>query len=167
MPPTTNFNSLAADSLALGTGLGSANLDASVIQVGNVALTNAQVLNLRATPVTLVAAPGAGKVLVFISAVLIFDYTAAYTESTANLTVKYTDGSGVAVSQAIEATGFADATADTMTTALAKIDVIAAKTASENKALVLHNIGAGEWGGGNAANVIRVAVVYRVVTTGW
>lgn len=138
-----------------------------VTQFAEVTITNAEALALRAAPKTLVAAPGAGKVLEFISVQLYFDYTAAYTESTANLTVKYTDGSGAAVSQAIEATGFADATADTITNGLAKIDTIVAKSGSENKALVLHNIGAGEWGGGNAANVIRAKVNYRVWSTGF
>lgn len=152
---------------ATAGSVGSAELSETTIQYAAVSLTNANVLNFRATPITLVAAPGAGKVLEFVSAVLIFDYTAAYTETAANLQVKYVNGSGTAASQLIEATGFADATADTLTTALAKIDVIAAKTACENQALVLHNTGAGEWGGGNAANAIRVKVAYRVHTTGW
>lgn len=133
----------------------------------SVTITNAEALALRATPKTLVAAPGPGLAIEFLGATLAFDWTAAYTESTANLAVKYTDGSGVAVSQAIEATGFADAAADTMTNAQPKIDVIVAKTGCDNKALVLHNTGAGEWGAGNAANVIRVNVRYRIVALGW
>lgn len=142
-------------------------LDVSTIQYAEVSITNAQMLALRATPKTLVAAPGAGKVLEFVSAVLLFDYTGAYTETADNMAVKYTDGSGAIVSETIEATGFVDATADTMTTAIAKADVIVAKSGSENKALVLHNTGDGEYGGGNASNAIRVKVAYRVHTTGF
>jgi hypothetical protein len=138
-----------------------------VTQWAEVTITNTEALALRAAPKTLVAAPGAGKVLEFVSLQLFLDYTAAYTESTANLAVKFENGSGAAVSQAIEATGFADATADTITNGLAKIDAIVAKTGSENKALVLHNTGAGEWGGGDAANVIRAKVAYRVWSTGF
>lgn len=138
-----------------------------LLQMAEVSITNAEMLALRATPKTLVAAPGAGKVLEFVSAVLFFDYTGAYTETADNLAVKYTDGSGAAVSETIETTGFLDATADTMTTARAKVDAIVAKSGSENKALVLHNIGDGEFGGGNAANQIRVKVLYRVHTTGF
>lgn len=152
---------LAANAVA------TAALDVSTIQYAEVALTNTNMLALRATPITLVAAPGAGKVLEFISAVLIFDYTGAYTESADNMAVKWGDGSGTIASQAIEATGFVDATADTLTVALAKNDAIAAKTACENKALVLHNTGDGEYGGGNAANVVRVKTAYRVHATGW
>ncbi len=167
MPGTTNFDSIAATDATFTTGLGSASLDPSTIQYAEVTITNAQMVALRATPKTLVAAPGAGKVLEFISATLFFDYTAAYTESADNMAVKYENGSGAAASQAIEATGFVDATADTMTTAMAKIDAIVAKTGCENKVLVLHNTGDGEFGGGNAANVVRVKTAYRVHTTGF
>lgn len=162
----TGNESISTSELA-DNAVTTAKLDVSTIQYAEVSLTNAQMLALRATPITLVAAPGAGKLTEFVSAVLIFDYTAAYTETDDNMAVKYTDGSGAAVSNTIEATGFVDATADTMTTATAKYDAIVAKSGSENKALVLHNTGNGEYGGGNAANAVRVKVAYRVHTTGW
>ncbi len=141
----------------------------SLVRYAAVAVTNAEIKALRAAPKTLVAAPGAGKMLEFLSAELILDYgTNVLTETADNMAVRYTDGSGTLVSQAIEATGFIDATADTKTNALPKIDAIAAKTACENKALVLHNTGDGEYGG-NAGNdtVMRVKVAYRVHVTGW
>lgn len=137
------------------------------IQMASVSLTNTNMLALRATPVELVAAPGAGKISVFLRAELMFDYTAAYTETTDNMAIRYTDGSGVVVSGTIEATGFVDATADTATGAIAVIDGIVAKTGADNKALVIHNTGDGEYGGGNAANVIRVRTFYMVVAAGW
>lgn len=143
--------------------------DERAIRYTTVALTNAEIKALRAAPKTLVAAPGAGKYLEFVGATLFLDYgTSALTESTANLAVKYVDGSGTQVSQTIEATGFIDQTADTATNAQPKIDAIAAKSACENKALVLHNLGAGEFGG-NAGNdtVMRVSLAYRVHSTGW
>lgn len=138
-------------------------------RTAEVAITNAEIKALRATPKTLVAAPGAGKVLEFVSAVLLLDYGSnALTESADNLAVRYTDGSGTIVSQAIECTGFIDQTADTATNALAKIDGIAAKSACENKALVLHNTGDGEFGGNAGADTtMRVKVTYRVHATGW
>lgn len=135
---------------------------AGVVGYAEVALTNAQVLALRATPITLVAAPGAGLVLQLLSAVLIFDYTGAYTETADNLAIKYTNGSGAAASQTIETTGFLDATSDQIRNAQPAIDVAMVS----NAALVLHNTGDGEFGGGNAANVLRVKVAYRVHTTG-
>jgi predicted RecA/RadA family phage recombinase len=144
-------------------------VDATLIRYASVSLTNAEIKGLRAAPKTLVSAPGAGKVIEFVSAVLFLDYgTNVLTESADNLAVKYTDGSGAAVSQAIEATGFIDATADTMTNALAKIDTIVAKSASENKAIVLHNTGDGEYGGNAGVDTLmRVKVAYRVHTTGF
>lgn len=143
---------------------------AGAVQYTEVSLTNAEVLALRATPKELVAAPGAGRILEFLSAVLIFDYTAAYTETADNLAIKYTDGSGTAASETIEMTGFIDATADTLTFAVpdgGAATPIVAKTGCEDKALVLHNTGDGEFGGGNAANVLRVKVAYRIHITGW
>lgn len=134
-----------------------------------VALTNAEIKALRATPKELVAAPGAGKVIKFIGALLLLDAGAnALTESSANLGIKYTDGSGVQVNETVEATGFIDQTADTATEARPKLDPIVAKTGNENQKLVLHNLGAGEYAG-NAANdaLLRVKVWYSIITTGW
>lgn len=147
----------------------SAKLDVSTIQYAEVALTNAEIKALRASPKTLVAAPGAGKVLEFVSAILFLDYGSnALTESTDNLAIRLTDGTGTIVSQAIEAGGFIDATADTMTNALPKIDAASAKSACENRAMVLHNTGDGEFGGNAGADTtMRVKVAYRVHSTGW
>ena len=137
-----------------------------ILRLAEVSLSSADILALRATPKTLVAAPGTGLLLEFVGAVLILDATAtAYVESTANLAVKYTNGSGAQVSDTIEATGFIDQTADTMTTARAKQDAIVAKTGCENKALVLHNLGAAEYTTGTG--VIRVKLTYRIWSTGW
>lgn len=155
------------DSLALATPLTPGNMDPTSIQYAAVSIAAAAVATLRATPVTLVAAPGAGKILEFVSAELILDWvTPGFTETTDNLAIRYTDGSGTIVSQAIEMTGFIDQVADTRTNALPKIDAISAKTASENKALVLHNTGDGEFGG-SGGSALRVKVAYRVHATGW
>lgn len=147
----------------------SGKLDPTTIQVVEVAITNAEIKALRATPKTLVAAPGAGKYLEFVSAQLFLDYGSnALTETADNLAIRYTDGSGAIVSQAIEATGFLDQTADTATNALPKIDAIVAKSGCENKALVLHNTGDGEYAGNAGADtVMRAKVAYRVWSTGW
>lgn len=134
----------------------------------SVALTNAEVLALRATPKTLVPAPPVGYAIEFLGATLALDYGGTqYTESADNLAIRYTDGSGAIASQAIEMTGFIDQAADTFTNALPKIDTIVAKTGIDARALVLHNTGDGEFGGGNAATVLRVNVRYRLVALGW
>ena len=138
----------------------------SIIRYATVALTNAEIKALRATPKTLVSAPGSGKFLEFVSAVLFLDYGSnALTETTDNLAIRFTNGSGAIVSQAIEATGFIDATADTVTNALPKIDAIVASASGANQALVLHNTGDGEYGGNAGADtVISAKVAYRIHT---
>ncbi len=147
----------------------SAKIDPTVIQVVEVAITNAQLKALRASPKTLVAAPGAGYYLEFVGATLFLDYgTNGLTESDDNLVIRYTDGSGVAVSDVIEMTGFIDQTADTATRAVPIKDAIVAKTGCDNKALVLHNNGDGEFGGNAAADtVLRVKCSWRQWPTGW
>jgi predicted RecA/RadA family phage recombinase len=142
----------------------SATVDESVLKYATVEITNAELKALRASPKTLVAAPGASKLLEFVSAVLVNNGgTNAITETADNMAVKYENGSGAAASQTIEATGFVDQTAATVTNVLAKIDTIVAKASSANKALVLHNTGDGEYAG-NAANdvTISVKIAYRV-----
>lgn len=138
----------------------------SGLQNTRVAVTNAQMLALRATPVTLVAAPGAGKVIEFISSILMFDRTAVYTETADNMAIKYVDGSGTAISVAIESTGFVDAAADAIYFAQPIAGtILGVKTLFENVPLVLHNTGDGEFGGGNAANEVVVQTNYRVWAT--
>jgi len=132
------------------------------------ALTAANVKALRATPISLVAAKGATKVIEFVSAIILLDYgTTQFAEDAggSNLGIKYTDGSGVQVSEDIEMTGFITQAADYMTTTQAKKDAIVTAAGSANKALVLHNIGAGEIVTGDS--LMRVKVAYRVWTTGF
>lgn len=131
-----------------------------IINVAEVALTTAEMLELRATPKTLVAAPGAGYVLEFVSAVFIYDYAAAFTESADNIAIRYTNGSGTVVSLTLETTGLLDATADKVST-ISPLATDVLMTA--NAALVLHNTGDGEFGG--TGSPCRVKIAYRVHTT--
>jgi hypothetical protein len=142
------------------------NMGGADLKHADVLLSNADIKALKATPKTLVPAPGAGKVLEFVSAVLQLKAgTNVLTEATANLAIKYKDGTGVQVSQTIETTGFIDQAADQVTYGLVKLDPITARAGCENQSLVLHNLGAGELTG-NAANdaLLRVKVLYRVHT---
>lgn len=143
-------------------------LDPTTIQYAEVALTNGEIKALRATPKTLVAAPGAGKVIEFVSAAVLLDYgSEAMTETVDDMAVKYKDGAGAAASGTIEATGFIDATADTVTVAL-PTSAQSAAAGCENQPLVLHNTGDGEYGGNATGDtVMRVKVAYRVHATGF
>lgn len=132
-----------------------------VIQVATVSVLPAALLAARATPVTLIAAPGAGYVLEFLGATVIYDYAAAYTESADNAVIRFTDGSGAIASNTLETTGLLDATSDQVRTLKAIVTDI---TPVANAALVFHNTGDGEWGG--TGSPIRFKVAYRVHATG-
>lgn len=145
----------------LVNSLVSDDLHPNTIQMAEVAVTAAEMLALRATPKSLVAAPGAGYVLEFISALFIYDYTAAFTETTDNLNIRFTDGVGVVASLTLETTGLLDATSDQIRT----ISPLATDiTPVANSPLVLHNDGNGEFGG--TGSPCRVKVAYRVHATG-
>lgn len=134
---------------------------APVIQVATVEVTAAQMLAARATPVSLVAAPGAGYVLEFLGATVIYDYTAAFTESADNAVIRFTDGSGAIASTTLETTGLLDATSDQIRTLKPITTDI---TPVANSPLVFHNTGDGEWGGTGSPVTFKVA--YRVHATG-
>lgn len=142
-----------------------------ITQWAEVSLTSAQVKSLT-TLATLVAAPGAGKMLEFISAQFFLDYggTNVFTETADNLVIIYAGLASPTLSGTIEMTGFIDQSADTFTRAESlptSNNTIIAKASVENKAIVLFN--PNDEIGGNAANdnVLRVKVAYRVWSTGW
>lgn len=132
--------------------------------VESVTLTAAQVKLLNTTPITLVAAPGAGKALMLLDAVLFLDYaTAAYDGIAAgeDLNIRYTDGSG-ALLATIETDPFLTATADAVR--YVQPTTTAAVTPVANAPLVLFmatgNIATGD-------SPLKVRVRYRVIDTAW
>lgn len=142
-------------------GVHSDDILPGVIQVAEVSVTPAQMLAARATPIELVAAPGAGYALEFLGLDFIYDYAAAFTETADNAAVKYTNGAGTVVSLTLETTGLLDAVADKISTLKPlATDVLV----TPNAALVFHNTGDGEWGG--TGSPCRFKVAYRIITTG-
>lgn len=134
--------------------------NASYEKVYEGTISVAEMLALRATPKTLAAAPGAGKVIEFLSGVLIYDYAAAFTETSDNLAVRMENGSGAKVSEDIEAGGFLDATADK----IIKVEAVKDALLVANKAIVLHNIGDGELGG--TGSPLRFKIKVAIHETG-
>lgn len=120
---------------------------------------------LRATPVELVAAQGADTMIQFVSAMMVLTAgSEVLSESADNMAIEYDDGSAVAVTGAIEATGFIDQAADTITNAIPAGDTIDASADVINKNIALLNTGDGEYAG-NASDdaVLDVYVTYRVL----
>jgi hypothetical protein len=142
----------------------------NVSQVATLDLTNAQIKALRATPVQIVAAPGAGFVISpdWAFAFLKYGGTNAFTgAANDNLSIKLKDGSGaILLSGGVQA--WVQATNSALSqfvpgTAVGATPNIA-KSVADNMALVVHNQTAGEIAGNAAAdNLIRVVVGYSVL----
>lgn len=153
----------AVDSAAIEDGsVASADLAETIVHYAEVSLTKANILALAAAPVVVVAAPGAGKAIEFISAVVITDYaTAAYTGGS-DVVIKNSSGT---VSNSIS-TGNSFGAASDKITACVALDTADGIPLVANGALTI-SVAAGEFTDpGTAAGVGRVKVAYRVHSTG-
>lgn len=129
-----------------------------------VEISSAALLALNATPQTLVAAPGAGKALILVSAELWLDYGGtAYNGIAAgeDLAIKYSDANGATLAT-VETTGFLDATADA--NRYVQPTTTAAITPVANAPLVLHLL-TGEIATGNSP--LKLRVLYREISLTW
>lgn len=147
-------------------GFINSSTEAAGVSTVNVTLSPAQIIALRATPITVIPAPGAGNVIELIEGGAYLAYgTAAYVGAY-SLQLKYQNGSGAAVSEVIPNTGFVAATASTAV-GIEKISTgtPVLKTASDNQPIVIHNTGAAELTTGDSP--IRLRLMYRVVPAGW
>jgi hypothetical protein len=157
---TVSKGPVGVGSLVLGIGTASAEQ----LYVAKTTLTNAQVLALGTTAVSVIPAPGAGRTIDVIGVFIGFDYTAAYTGS-ANLRLYYGDRtSGSAASASITVSGLlVSVTADHYMRVAGTPDLTDLPTS--NTAVVLQTQTGVNLGGGNAANSVTVQVIYRVLYT--
>jgi len=144
----------------------SAVLDTQQVQrVTDVTITSAQVLALFATPIQLIAAPGANQAVIFEGAMVHKPAGTAYGGIAVgeDLAIKYTNASGAELGQA-ETTGFLDQTTEqtryirphTAASGVSQITPVA------NAALVAHML-VGEITTGNSNLIFRL--FYRIVPT--
>lgn len=130
------------------------------VKYAEVSLTAAEIKALNTTAKTLVAAPGAGYVLEFISAVLILDHGGTDYATNGNLSIRETNAAGTALSDTAAEGDFLFASAD----AIRCVQALSADVALlANKAMVL-SCATGDPATGNG--VLRVKVAYRIHTTG-
>lgn len=160
-PPTISVEALSLANLP-DSNVTNAKLGEDTVHSVTVEVTSAELLALASAPKTIVAAPGAGKVIQFFGALLQKEAGTAYVEGTYNAAFRYTDGSGVIVSEDIETTGYLDQTGVMYTNSIPKKDVIVTTAGAANQALVLDNIGADEWTTGTGS--VFVTLSYKVVT---
>lgn len=139
-----------------------------VVITATVVLTSAQIKVLRATPITVASAPGAGFVNDLIGVSGYLKAGANVFTNPQDLAIKPKDGTIAQVSETITATGWLDQATSFFTTGLVKKNVPLTKASVDNQPLVIHNIGASEITGNAAADAtITIVITYRIVKITW
>jgi len=135
----------------------------ATIYTAEVAISAANIVAMYTTAVEVIAAPGAGKALHFVDAVLIYDYdTAAYTGGGV-ITLEYSGGAAVTTDIAA-ANGFG--AAGDKVFSLAALNASGGYTMPVNTGIDITNATGVFVAPTGAAGVGRLKVTYRVVTTG-
>jgi len=147
-------------SVTLGTVAGGESISAQVT-----ALSTAQVVALRASPITVVTAGGANTWIEVLSVVLTYDYaTAAFTVAAdEDLVIEYADGTDITGS--IESAAFLDQVDDEIRYYIPTFASASDPEAQINNAVRIFNTGAGEIADGGG--VVDVRVVYLLHSTGF
>jgi len=133
---TTNLDLIEGSGASVNTGIFPANTKITR-KTAKVVVSVAEVLALNATVKELVAAPGAGNLLVLDEIIVHKPAGTAYAAIGADddLEVRYTDASGAQVNTLLECTGFLDQT--TLQTRISR-PIVTEYTPVLNAALVLH-----------------------------
>ena len=155
-------NGAVATGMLAAAAVTSAKLEAPLEHYADVALTSVQVKALKATPITLVAAPGADLAIVPEAIAIVVDYggTNAFTEDSDDLSVGYAGGAEI---KEIESTGLIDQTNDEWR--YITFEYAETFVPEENKAVVITNSDDEIAGNAGADNVIHVRLYYKTVPT--
>jgi len=140
-------------------------MDATGPFSATVTLTAAQVLALETTRIQVVAAPGSGLILEFVSAMLSFNYTADFTVTNADNGFIIQYDNGVDVSESIDMNTFLEGSADAIRWMNPSSTADKVLEGGINKKLEIFNEGTGDVADGTGSTVI-VKVIYRVHSTG-
>jgi hypothetical protein len=133
----------------------------AVGEVADVLVTSTEVLALFTTAKVIVPAPGAGKAVEFLGALVLLDYggTAYADDAGEDLVFKYTNASGAAVSNAVDGSVW-DAEADTLAAFYPLNAAASAQEIAVNAPIVLHLL-TGNWATGNSP--LKVRCYYRTI----
>lgn len=148
-----------AGAALISDGLGAASWSSSAVQYANVAVSSAQILALSTTPVVVVAAPGAGKFIEFISGMISYTYSGAAYTGGGNVAFGYTGQA--AVSAAVTAGNSFGNGAAQIWTVLPSGNGGGASATFVNLGITFRAL-ADFTQPGAAAGTARVAVAYRV-----
>lgn len=133
-----------------------------VVRYASVTLTNAQVLALNTTPITLVSAPGTGLVVEIIGAVLSLNYTATYSNGSDLMLYYGSRTTGNAASAAITAASFlTSVTANTVVRVSGTPSNTLMPTTST--AVAVQQVDGTAFTGGNTANTLKIQAMYRTL----
>ena len=163
----TDVNAVAVSGDITITNAGVTLLRETALRTDEQTLTAAEVKTLYSANTNqgmeIVAAPGAGKTIEFVSAVLRYNYDGANAYTAANgLTFNV---GAVPVSDLIAVT-FLQATADHVAIVQAlSAEIEQAATAVENKALYLQEGTSDPTGSGVEADTVKISVTYRILDT--
>ena len=141
-----------------------ASLKEDVLRVASISVSNDEIKNLNTAAKELVAAPGADKLIEFVSATLVHDYGINALTGEHALTIGWDDGS-VAAAATVAHGDFAHKEADHIVNVQPALETDATAASVANKNLAITS--AGDYAG-NADNdtVWTIKVAYRVLTLG-
>lgn len=149
-------------------GVSSGDMDENLLRIAEVEISAADIVATGAGKLghaqgyPLIAAPGAGKVIELISAVLIYDYATAAYGGGGNVTLNWAGG-GAAITGLVSAANSLGASVDKVVQFLAL--AAAGNAMSPNTAINLVAASAFTQPG-TAAGVVRVKLAYRVISAG-
>lgn len=150
--------------LAMDGGGGFPGWTDPTVKTADVNISAAQIKGLAAAPFEILAAPSSGKGYEFLGAALkLVAGSEVLAEAADNLVFRYTNGSGVVVSDVVETTGFIDQAVDMVTFAIPVKDPIVTAAGIDGQSLVLHNNNAEITGNVSDDAELRVSVTYRSI----
>jgi hypothetical protein len=151
---------------AIGAGkVTSAMMSALTIRYATISLNATQACALNSAPQTVVAAPGAGSVVLVHRALLVLNFSGAAITSNGIVGLYETDSSGQVITGTLTLASFLGASADTIKTIQPIDSATTGTTRLDNKAIVLSQA-TGDSTKGSATSTVDVHCWYSIIPHG-